>query len=71
MDADKNRINEDTDEKFSCNNLSQDWTENNNVTPENSYRAELEAYEDDEITSAEDEINLFTHTEYLLNTRME
>lgn len=53
----KNLINEDTDEMFSYNNMSQDWAENNNVNPENSYKGELEADEDDKITSAEDEIN--------------
>ena len=56
IDVDQNPINENTDEKYNYNNLSEDWAENNNVSLENSNKEELEALEVYDITNADDEI---------------
>ena len=56
IDVDQNPINENTDEKYNYDNLSEDWAENNNVSLENSNKEELEAFEDYDITNPDDEI---------------
>ena len=56
IDVDQNPINENTDEKYNYDNLSEDWAENNNVSLENSNKEELEALEVYDITNAYDEI---------------
>merc|ERR1719430_824270 len=56
IDVDQNSINENTDEKYNYNNLSEDWAENNNVSLVNSNKEELEALEDYDITNKDDEI---------------
>ena len=56
IDVDQNPINENTDEKYNYDNLSEDWAENNNVSLENSNKEELEALEVYDITNADDEI---------------
>ena len=56
IDVDQNPINENTDEKYNYDNLSEDWAENNNVSLENSNKEELEAFKDYDITNPDDEI---------------
>ena len=54
--VDQNPVNENTDEKYSYDNLSEDWAENKNVSLENSNKEELEAFVDYDITNPDDEI---------------
>ena len=56
IDVDQNPINENTDEKYNYDNLSEDWAENKNVSLENSNKEELEAFKDYDITNPDDEI---------------
>ena len=56
IDVDQNPINENTDEKYNYDNLSEDWAENNNVSLENLNKEELEAFKDYDITNPDDEI---------------
>ena len=42
--------------KNNYDNLSEDWAENKNVSLENSNKEELEAFEDYDITNADDAI---------------
>ena len=56
IEVDRNPINENTDEKYNYDNLSENWAENKNVSLENSNKEELEAFEDYERTKADDAI---------------
>ena len=56
IDVDQNPINENTDEKYNYNNLSEDWAKNNHVSLENLNKEELDALEHYEITNTDDEI---------------
>jgi len=48
-DVGQNPINENTDEEYNYNILSEDWAEKNNVTLENSNKDEFLALDDDYI----------------------